>query len=134
MGQPATSTRYIGSDAYISRVTAYTSLYKPSTSKVTIPRPGAEALAGTYEWTTAYYFTGQVKWTPQPAMGGLPRRRLSLPRYTSNSGLPVTLAAGTTSLISAVTYDHYGRPPKPSTETSESTCPAPRDTMSTLAP
>ncbi|MER6777913.1 MULTISPECIES: RHS repeat-associated core domain-containing protein [unclassified Streptomyces] len=106
-GQPATSTRYMGADAYVSRVTSYSSLYKPATTEVTVPAVEG-ALAGTYKWTTAYYFTGQEKWTRQPAMGGLPEEEVTA-LYTLNSTLPVTMAAGSDPIVSATTYDHYGR-------------------------
>ncbi|GHG65763.1 hypothetical protein GCM10018779_36660 [Streptomyces griseocarneus] len=106
-GQPASATRYADGAAYVSRTTAYSSLYKPSLSEVTIPdREGA--LAGTYKWSVSYYHTGQVKWTRQPAAGDLPQEDLT-PGYTYNAGLPVSLAAGTDPLVSATTYDHYGR-------------------------
>ncbi|MEV4440590.1 hypothetical protein AB0K09_16505, partial [Streptomyces sp. NPDC049577] len=106
-GQPASATRYVDGSAYISRTTAYSSLYKPASSEVTVPAAEG-ALAGTYKWSVAYYHTGQVKWTRQPAVGGLPQEDLT-PGYTYNASLPVSLAAGTDALISAVGYDHYGR-------------------------
>lgn len=65
-------------------------------------------MLGTYAWTTAYYFTGQVKWTRQPAIGGLPQEDVT-PLYTSGSALPVTLAAGSDPVVSNTVYDHYGR-------------------------
>ncbi|WKU46531.1 RHS repeat-associated core domain-containing protein [Streptomyces sp. VNUA116] len=106
-GQPASATRYVDGAAYVSRTTAYSSLYKPSSSEVTVPAAEG-ALAGTYKWSVAYYHTGQVKWTRQPAAGGLPQEDLT-PGYTYNAGLPVSLAAGTDALVSSVGYDHYGR-------------------------
>ncbi|MEU3874038.1 MULTISPECIES: RHS repeat-associated core domain-containing protein [Streptomyces] len=106
-GQPASATRYVNGAAYTSRTTAYSTLYKPSMSEVTIP--SAEGLlAGTYKWSTAYYHTGQVKWSRLPAAGGLPQEDLT-PGYSFSAGLPTSLAAGTDALISAASYDHYGR-------------------------
>ncbi|MFF4155901.1 polymorphic toxin-type HINT domain-containing protein [Streptomyces sp. NPDC001678] len=105
-GQLASATRYVDRAAYTSRITSYSSLYKPATVEVAIPGEGG--LAGTYKWTTAYYHTGQVKWVRQPAVGDLPQEDLT-PGYTYNAGMQVSLSAGTDPLISATSYDHYGR-------------------------
>jgi RHS repeat-associated protein len=106
IGQPATSTQYVGGQPYTSAVTSYSTLYQPAISTVTVP--GTNGLANTYQWTTAYYFTGQVKWARQPAMGGLPQEDIT-PLYAHNSALPVTLAAGSDPIVSNTVYDHYGR-------------------------
>ncbi|MGW7003747.1 RHS repeat-associated core domain-containing protein [Streptomyces sp. NPDC054933] len=106
-GQLATSTRYVGGNAYTNAVTFYGPLYQPLITKVSIPSSEG-ALAGTYQWSTAYYFTGQEKWTKHPAIGGLPQETVT-PGYTYNAALPVTLGANTGQLVSAVTYDHYGQ-------------------------
>ncbi|MFB7475212.1 RHS repeat-associated core domain-containing protein [Kitasatospora sp. NPDC056184] len=107
-GQPATSTRYAGGAAYTTAVTAYNSLYKPTATQVTIPVEEG-ALAGTYKWTTAYNAnTGQVAWQQQPALGGLPAERVTT-AYTPTTGLPATSYAGSDPIVSASTYDHYGR-------------------------
>ncbi|MFI7368039.1 polymorphic toxin-type HINT domain-containing protein [Streptomyces sp. NPDC050149] len=108
-GQPATATRYDGTDAYTTKVSAYSTLYKPSITEVTIPATTANgALAGTYKWTTAYHHTGQVKWMRNPTIGGLPQDEQVDLAYTE-AGLPTTMYAGTDALVSATTYDHYGR-------------------------
>ncbi|WP_165484669.1 polymorphic toxin-type HINT domain-containing protein [Streptomyces kasugaensis] len=106
-GQPASSTRYVDGAAYVSRTTAYSTLYKPSITEVTIPAEEG-GLAGTYKWSTAYYQTGLLKWVRQPAVGGLPQEDVS-PGYTANSGLPRTLTAGSDPLVSDTKFDHYGR-------------------------
>ncbi|MEU1824428.1 RHS repeat-associated core domain-containing protein [Streptomyces abikoensis] len=106
-GQPASATRYVDGVGYTSRTTAYSTLYKPAMSEVVIP--GTEgALAGTYKWSTAYYQTGQVKYSRLPAAGGLPQEDLT-PGYSFGAGLPTSLATGTDPLVSALSYDHYGR-------------------------
>ncbi|MEE4543024.1 RHS repeat-associated core domain-containing protein [Streptomyces sp. V4-01] len=105
-GLPAKATQYIGGQPYSSEVTSYSTLSLPAITQVTVP--GTGGLAGTYKWTTAYYATGQVKWTRQPAMGGLPQEDIT-PLYTANSALPVTLAAGSDPIVSQTVYDHYGR-------------------------
>ncbi|MCP2357412.1 RHS repeat-associated protein [Nonomuraea thailandensis] len=111
-GQLGTATRFDGPDAYSSKVTAYSTLYKPTAHEVTIPATTANGgLAGTYKWTTAYYRTGEVKWTKHPGIGGLPAEEQVETAYNP-AGLPVTLYAGasaTDALVSSTTYDHYGR-------------------------
>ncbi|WP_407915009.1 RHS repeat domain-containing protein [Kitasatospora sp. NE20-6] len=107
-GLPSTATEYVDGSAYTTAVTAYTSLYKPSATQVTVPAAEG-ALAGTYKWTTSYNAnTGQQMWTQQPAVGGLPQERVTT-TYTTTTGLPSTTYAGTDPLVSATTYDHYGR-------------------------
>lgn len=105
-GQLAKSVQYVGGQPYTTEVTAYSTLYKPSIQQVTVP--GTGGLAGTYKWTTAYYFTGDVKQTTQPALGGLPQEAV-IPLYTPNSALPATLSAGSDPLVNNTVYDHYGR-------------------------
>ncbi|MEV6393730.1 polymorphic toxin-type HINT domain-containing protein [Streptomyces sp. NPDC051907] len=108
-GQPSKSTRYVDGKAYETAVTAYNSLYQPLASQVTVPA-GEGKLAGTYKWTTGYNAnTGQVLRTQHPAMGGLPAERVGN-TYTPVHGLLSTVGAGTDPLLSASTYDHYGRP------------------------
>ncbi|NEA75039.1 hypothetical protein C8250_015775 [Streptomyces sp. So13.3] len=112
IGQPATSTRYVGTAAYTSAITAYNERYEPTESTVTVPSvPGAEGLAATYAWSTEYYPTGQLKTTSQPALGGLPEEDV-LTAYSYHASLPVTLRAGDgdDSLVSNTVYDAYGRP------------------------
>ncbi|MFE2553760.1 RHS repeat domain-containing protein [Streptomyces sp. NPDC059355] len=106
-GQPATSTRYDnGQVTSVSTVKSYSSLYKPATTELTIP--AGQPLAGTYKWSTAYFHTGQVKSSTQPALPGLPEEDVT-PKYKYKSTMPVGLAAGTDSLVASVTPDHYGR-------------------------
>ncbi|MFE0346842.1 polymorphic toxin-type HINT domain-containing protein [Streptomyces griseoluteus] len=109
-GQLAKTTRYIGGKAYESAVTAFNSLYQPLAMQVTIPDvTGETALAGIYRWTSAYNLqTGQMTLTQQPAMGGLPSERVSN-TYTAVTGLLNTVGVPDASLVSANTYDHYGR-------------------------
>ncbi|MER6361617.1 RHS repeat-associated core domain-containing protein [Kitasatospora sp. NPDC001527] len=107
-GKPATSTRYVDGAAYVSAVTTYNSLYQPVNTQLTVPA-AAGALADTYKWTTSYNAnTGQPMWTQQPAIGGLPQERVTT-SYTPTTGLPATTYAGADPIVSAGTYDHYGR-------------------------
>ncbi|MFD3467853.1 RHS repeat-associated core domain-containing protein [Streptomyces sp. NPDC058682] len=108
-GQPTKSTRYVDSKAYTSEVLAYNDLYQPLDTQVTIPStPDTGALAGTYKWTNTYNIAGQVLTTKHPAMGGLPAETVGM-TYKTVSGLLNTMAAGTSRLVSTMTYDPYGR-------------------------
>ncbi|MEV7279286.1 RHS repeat-associated core domain-containing protein [Streptomyces sp. NPDC093111] len=109
-GKPAKSTRWIDGLAYEESVVNYNGAYSPVGTQVTVPASTENgALAGTYKWTTSYNInTNQVMWVQQPAMGGLPSEKL-VNTYTAAGGLPNTIGAGTDPLISAMTYDHYGR-------------------------
>lgn len=107
-GQISKSTRWVGANAYESAVTSYNSLYKPVGTQLTVPASEG-ALAGTYKWITSYNLnTGQVMWTQHPAMGGLPSEKV-VNTYSPVIGLLSTVGAGTDPLVSAMTYDHYGR-------------------------
>ncbi|WP_374213917.1 RHS repeat domain-containing protein [Streptomyces sp. A3M-1-3] len=107
-GKLAKSTRFVDGKAYEAAITTYNSLYQPVVQQVTVP-DSQGALAGTYKWTTSYNLnTGQVMWSQQPAIGGLPAEKVAN-TYTPVSGLLNTIGAGTDPLMSANTYDHYGR-------------------------
>jgi RHS repeat-associated protein len=106
-GQPATSTQYIGGQAYTTQAVAYSPLYQPLVVNVTIP--GTGGFAGTYQWSTAYYFTGQVKYIQHPAIGGLPSEQVTLHYGTTAAALPTSLAAGIDPLVANTNYDDYGR-------------------------
>ncbi|MFJ5830109.1 hypothetical protein, partial [Streptomyces sp. NPDC093089] len=109
-GRPAKSIRWVNGQAYESATTSYNALYQPVLQQVTVPSvTGRTALAGTYKWTNSYNAnTGQVMWVMQPAAGGLPSEKLAN-TYTAGAGLLNTVGAGTDTIISANTYDHYGR-------------------------
>ncbi|GGT22526.1 hypothetical protein GCM10010286_55110 [Streptomyces toxytricini] len=108
-GHPAKSVRYEGGKAYESEILSYNDLYQPLATTVTIPStPDTGALAGTYQWTNTYNIAGQVLTTKHPAVGGLPAETVGS-TYKSVSGLLNSMGAGTTRLVSAMVYDHYGR-------------------------
>ncbi|MFD5429317.1 RHS repeat domain-containing protein [Streptomyces sp. NPDC127084] len=109
-GKLAKSTRWIAGKAYEESITTYNGAYQPVVTQVTIPvAPENGALAGTYKWTTSYNpNTGQAMWTQQPAIGGLPAEKITN-TYTAAGGLLNTVGAGVDPLVSAMTYDHYGR-------------------------
>ncbi|MEU5243819.1 RHS repeat-associated core domain-containing protein [Streptomyces asoensis] len=109
-GKLAKSTRWIDGHAYEESVTVYNGAYLPVVTQMTVPAtPENGALAGTYKWTTNYNInTGQVMWVQQPAMGGLQSEKIAN-TYTASGGQLNTVGAGVDPLVSAMTYDHYGR-------------------------
>ncbi|WP_407838742.1 RHS repeat domain-containing protein [Streptomyces sp. DSM 116496] len=107
-GQPSKSTRWVNGKGYESSITSYNSRYQPVGQQVTIP-DSEGALAGTYKWINSYNpNTGQVMWVRHPAMGGLSQEEITN-TYKAESGLLDTVSAGVDPIISANTYDHYGR-------------------------
>ncbi|MFC9246592.1 RHS repeat domain-containing protein [Streptomyces sp. NPDC057136] len=107
-GRVSKSTRFVGGNAYESAITSYNSLYQPVGQQVTIPASEG-LLAGTYKWINSYNLnTGQVMWVQHPAAGGLQQEKVTN-TYAPVSGLLNTVGAGVDPLISANTYDHYGR-------------------------
>ncbi|WP_326590486.1 RHS repeat-associated core domain-containing protein [Streptomyces sp. NBC_01294] len=108
-GRLSKSTRFVDGKAYTSEVLAYNDLYQPLETQVTIPStPTTGALAGTYKWTNAYNISGQPLATDHPAMGGLPAETVGI-TYQSVSGLLDSMATDSNRLVTAMTYDHYGR-------------------------
>ncbi|MFB8395187.1 DUF5615 family PIN-like protein [Streptomyces yangpuensis] len=108
-GQLTKSTRHVDGKAYTSEVLSYNDLYQPLETQVTIPStPDTGAMAGTYKWTNTYNIAGQVLTTRHPAMGGLPAETHGS-TYKTVSGLLNSMGAGSSRLVGAMTYDHYGR-------------------------
>ncbi|WP_266510094.1 polymorphic toxin-type HINT domain-containing protein [Streptomyces uncialis] len=106
-GRPAKAVRHVDGKTYTNEITTYGDLYQPATTKVSIP--AAHGLpAATYEWTNHFSpNTGQPEGTDHPALGGLPAESVTTAYNTS--GLVDSVYAGGDPLISAATYDHYGR-------------------------
>ncbi|QNE27247.1 hypothetical protein F1D59_22870 [Streptomyces sp. INR7] len=108
-GQLTKSTRHVDGKAYTSEVLSYNDLYQPLETQVTIPStPDTGAMAGTYKWTNTYNIAGQVLTTRHPAMGGLPAETHGS-TYKTVSGLLNSMGAGSSRLVGAMAYDHYGR-------------------------
>ncbi|MFF9409983.1 RHS repeat-associated core domain-containing protein [Streptomyces anandii] len=70
-GQLAESTRYVGDQAYTSKVTAYDRLYRATRSALVIPSAEGK-LAGTYQTATTYKPSGLVAGVSYSAAGSLP--------------------------------------------------------------
>ncbi|MFF6978309.1 RHS repeat-associated core domain-containing protein [Streptomyces sp. NPDC008343] len=104
-GQLAEATRYVGSNAYTSKVTQYDQLYRPIKTAVVIP--GSEgALAGTYQTGTAYKPSGLVGAVSYSAAGSLPGGSHS---YTYDDALrPVSILGD--GFNADVSYTLTGKP------------------------
>ncbi|WEH32590.1 polymorphic toxin-type HINT domain-containing protein [Streptomyces sp. AM 4-1-1] len=70
-GRLAQSTRYAGGQAYVSKVTAYDRLYRPTKTAVVIPAAEGK-LQGTYQTGTAYLPSGLTGAVSYSAAGSLP--------------------------------------------------------------
>ncbi|MFI1482846.1 polymorphic toxin-type HINT domain-containing protein [Streptomyces sp. NPDC020747] len=70
-GQLASSTRFVGTNEYTTKVTQYDPLYRPMRTSVTVPASEG-ALAGTYQTGTSYKPSGLVAGVSYSAAGSLP--------------------------------------------------------------
>ncbi|NES17355.1 RHS repeat domain-containing protein, partial [Micromonospora sp. PPF5-17B] len=104
-GQPASSTRYVGTDAYVTSVTGYDDGYRPLGTSVTLPTVEG-ALAGTYTSATTYKPDGSVATVSYPAAGGLAAETVTT-TYT-DTGVKAT-ETGVDSYLAAATYDYDGQ-------------------------
>lgn len=87
-GLLATSTRHIGSAAYVISVGSYNQLNKPVSVTLTVPEQ-EQTLAGSYTTELRYDYDGGMASKTMPAIGGLPaegvvheRDDLGLPKVT----------------------------------------------------
>ncbi|MFD7656788.1 RHS repeat-associated core domain-containing protein [Actinosynnema sp. NPDC059797] len=76
VGHLDSSTRWVGSDAYRYRITAYDTDYRPTATSITIPAVEGP-LAGTYSFTAAYNRAGQRTEVGMPAVGGLAAEKVT---------------------------------------------------------
>ncbi|KUO20730.1 sugar-binding protein [Streptomyces dysideae] len=106
-GHLAESTRYVGGNAYTSKVVAYDRLYRVLRSTVTIPTSEG-ALAGTYLSATAYNVDGSVRSTGFPAAGALSATTVAF-TYEAQTYRPIALS-GSQGLDATVNYSLTGKP------------------------
>ncbi|OLT34389.1 hypothetical protein BJF79_07425 [Actinomadura sp. CNU-125] len=107
-GLPATATRHIGDDDYVTAVTGYDWLYRTSGSTITIPASQGQ-LAGTYNTSQIYNFDGSPSSTTYPAIGqagsGLPEEKVNT--VYNADGLPKR-SAGISTYVTDTTYNSFG--------------------------
>jgi RHS repeat-associated protein len=112
-GLPDTSTRYIGGktgQAYTNTVTEYDVLSRPTTTKLDLPTTDPFVKAGataTLEFETDYNLDGTVKYTKEPALGGLPSEIVD---YGYNSVGDITSVGGSTGYLLDASYSPLGEP------------------------
>ncbi|MFJ9782540.1 polymorphic toxin type 24 domain-containing protein [Amycolatopsis sp. NPDC101161] len=108
LGQPTSSTRYVGTKAYTKETTGYDTAGRPTGSKVTIPA-GEQGLSGSYSFGTTYDpYSGAVNQVSSPRAGGLPAEQLSFGYYSQ--GAPRTLISSTgTQLVAKTGYNEFGQ-------------------------
>nr|WP_191910212.1 DNRLRE domain-containing protein [Microbispora cellulosiformans] len=108
-GELTSATRFVNGNAYVDAVTAYDPMGRPTGSTITIPS-SENLLAGSYNFSTTYTVSGQVKAQTMPAAGGLPAETVTS-TYTDLDlplGLSSDLGGGFT-YVGSTTYDSIGR-------------------------
>ncbi|MEN3307835.1 MAG: hypothetical protein V7603_4037 [Micromonosporaceae bacterium] len=76
LGQQVKSTSYVGGAAYGTSIDGFTDLYQPTGETITIPSTET-GIAGTYSYAFGYTAAGSDLSTTLPALGGLPREKLT---------------------------------------------------------
>ncbi|MEU3604672.1 polymorphic toxin-type HINT domain-containing protein [Streptomyces sp. NPDC035033] len=106
LGLPASSTRYVGTNAYTQAVTEYDTEYRVKKTAVTIPASEGK-LAGTYAYSNTYTpRTGLPQTMTSPAVGDLPAERVSIGYNTLDT--IDTMAVGTTTFVAGTEYTSLG--------------------------
>ncbi|WP_328326571.1 polymorphic toxin-type HINT domain-containing protein [Kribbella sp. NBC_00382] len=103
-GLLTSSTRTINGNNYVSAVTAYDSLDRPTATQVVIPASEGK-LAGTYASTTSFNPDGSVNKAKLPTTPGLPDETIEM-KYDEFGN--VRGMGGWQSYVSAVKYSEYG--------------------------
>lgn len=107
-GQLTSSTRYSGTNAYVSTITGYDDGYRPLGQSITLPA-NEGALAGTY--TTGYTYTadGQQATVKLPAAGGLTAETVTT--HYDSANLPETMngSLGWGVYVAGTLYSSYGQ-------------------------
>ncbi|MFE4592147.1 ricin-type beta-trefoil lectin domain protein [Streptomyces laurentii] len=107
-GYPVAATRYTDGAAYTDEVTGYDTEYRPTGSKVVIPKVDGTTTGfdGTYEYSNTYTSTGQLQSVTLPETnGGLAKEKV-ITRYDGD-GMPIT-TSGLDWYTSGVVYGPYG--------------------------
>lgn len=104
-GSPTSATRYVGGNAYTTRVTGYDTGGRPLGNEVTIPTSEG-ALAGTYQFSATYNADGEIATSSLPAVGGLPAETLQYGYDAFDN--PTTLASAATTYVRSTSYTAYG--------------------------
>ncbi|MFT7873096.1 MULTISPECIES: RHS repeat-associated core domain-containing protein [Amycolatopsis] len=109
-GQPATSTRYVGENAYTSTIDAYTPRYQPLYTSVTIPAAEG-ALAGTYNINFGYGEDGTQNSETYPRVPGTDVGAQTVNHAMDDWGRPIATRTGAgQQLVAGTYYTRYGEP------------------------
>jgi RHS repeat-associated protein len=105
-GQPDSSTSYVGGvtgTAYTRKVTAYDSLYRPTSTQLVLPSTDplvtSGAVTATLTSSTYYNLDGTQQYVSEPAAGGLAAETVNTGYNTV--GLPVTVSGASDYLLGA---------------------------------
>ncbi|WP_432827051.1 polymorphic toxin-type HINT domain-containing protein [Dactylosporangium sp. CA-092794] len=104
-GRPATSTRWIGADAYGSQITGYTATYQTTGTRITIPAVEG-GLAGTYEFGQTYKADGSPSTLTLPGKADLPNAEVI--GYGYDAFNQPTTVTGQTSYVAGTAYTRLG--------------------------
>nr|WP_052478623.1 RHS repeat-associated core domain-containing protein [Kibdelosporangium sp. MJ126-NF4]CEL19548.1 FIG01288243: hypothetical protein [Kibdelosporangium sp. MJ126-NF4]CTQ94652.1 FIG01288243: hypothetical protein [Kibdelosporangium sp. MJ126-NF4] len=105
-GQLSSTTRYVGGNAYVNATTSYDAANRPLDVSVTIPDSEGD-LKGTYNTRTTYLADGSVASVQLPALGPAMPSETVVYTYTP-LGLPKTVKAGGSPVVTATTYTALG--------------------------
>ncbi|MFQ6199565.1 RHS repeat-associated core domain-containing protein [Streptomyces sp. NPDC000405] len=109
-GQLDSSTRYDGGKTYTKKVTAYDSLYRPTTTQLILPATDvlvtSGAVTATLQFSTAYNLDGTPQYISEPAAGGLSAETVNT--TYNNLGLPLTVQ-GTNAYLLGASYSPTGQ-------------------------
>lgn len=105
-GKLTSSTRHVGSEAYVQAVTGYDQVYRPTGGTVTIPA-GEGKLAGTYTTSMTYNVDGGVKTLTPAALPGLPNETQAF-GYDALGNPFQMQSMGVGSYVSSTTYSVFG--------------------------
>ena len=112
-GQLDSATRYVGGvsgSAYTKKVTAYDSLYRPTTTQLILPSTdplvSSGAVAATLNFSTDYNLDGTQQYLSEPAAGGLAAENVTT--HHNAVGLPTTVSGASGYLLGAA-YSELGQ-------------------------
>ncbi len=105
-GQLAESTRYVDGQEYISKVTAYDQLYRPTRTSVVIPAAEGK-LQGTYQAATTYLPSGLTGAVSYSAAGSLPGGG---PGYAYDDETLRLISVSGEGMTSSISYSLTGKP------------------------
>ncbi|MFL6073818.1 MAG: RHS repeat-associated core domain-containing protein [Mycobacteriales bacterium] len=108
-GQPTSTTRYEGDDAYTTTVTGYDAAYRPKGRTLTLPASQSPTTTGApYAYTVGYTYKadGSPDTVTMPSLPGMTTETLT---YGYDSlGFPITLKGGSTNYVHDAAYTAYG--------------------------